>query len=383
VKVILTGGGTGGHLYPAISIGQALRAVDSSQLTVDSKDGNPSQLSTVNRQPSTETDIHFVGTAAGPEARVAPEAGFAFHALPSRPLSRRPSVQNAAALAVLGWGTLRAMGLLRQLRPDVVVGTGGYVSAGLVLAAALRRIPTVIHEQNAIAGRTNRLLGCFATRVAITFEESASFFPAGKTVVTGLPIRPEITTGDAGAARRQFDLDASRPVLLVVGGSRGAARLNRAVEEALPSLLERGVQIIHQLGKANFDEARTRPQAGYRPTAYIESMGDVLAASDLILCRAGASTLAEVAAVGRPSLLVPYPYAADDHQTANARVFALRGAAALVPDAELDGRRLLAEAVAVLEDPERRARMAAASRTLGRPDAAVEVAELVRSVARR
>jgi UDP-N-acetylglucosamine--N-acetylmuramyl-(pentapeptide) pyrophosphoryl-undecaprenol N-acetylglucosamine transferase len=364
VKVVVTGGGTGGHLYPAISIGRALR-----------------------EQPGTE--VHFAGTREGPEAERAPQEGFPFHAIPSRKLSRqarRPTLGSPEALAALGimaWGTVRAGLLLRHLRPDVAVGTGGYASAGVMLAAALQGIPTVIHEQNAVAGRANRVLGRLVTRVAITFEGSERFFPAGKAVCTGLPIRPEIAAGDPEPARRRFGLAPDRPTLLVVGGSGGARRLNQAVADARPRLLNLGLQIVHPWGKANVDASVPPAGDGYHPVPYLEEMASALAAADVVLCRAGASTLAEVAAVGRPALLVPYPYAVDDHQTANARVFVDRGAARLVPDRELDGDRLVAELEALLGDPDARARMRAASAALGRPDAAHRVADLVRTVARR
>jgi UDP-N-acetylglucosamine--N-acetylmuramyl-(pentapeptide) pyrophosphoryl-undecaprenol N-acetylglucosamine transferase len=374
--VIVTGGGTGGHLYPAISIAQALRE-------------------------GYGADVHFVGSRDGLEAQIIPREGFPFHALPSRKLSRGRKLASASALVVLGWGALRAVMLLRELRPDVVVGTGGYVSAGVVLAACVLRIPSLIHEQNAVAGRTNRLLGRFCRRVAITFEESAACFPGDRSTCTGLPIRPEFATANPDPARRLFGLDPVRPTLLVVGGSGGARRLNEIVTQALPGILERGVQVVHQLGKGNVGEwasgrvgdgateqnGISRPVAlspprpvGYHPVAYIDDMASALAAADVVLCRAGASTLAEVTTVGVPSLLVPYPYAVDDHQTKNARVLAERGVARLLPESELSPERLLAELDALLRDPEARNGMRQASARLSSSDAARRVADLVRDL---
>jgi UDP-N-acetylglucosamine--N-acetylmuramyl-(pentapeptide) pyrophosphoryl-undecaprenol N-acetylglucosamine transferase len=359
MRVIVAGGGTGGHLYPAISIARALRDEET-------------------------VEVRFIGSREGLEARIVPDEGLPFHAIPARKLSRRPGIASVGALAVLGWGALRAALLLRDLRPDVVVGTGGYVSAGVVFAAALARVPTLIHEQNAVAGRANRLLGRLVTRVAVTFEESAICFPLGKCVCTGLPIRPEFAHAGPDAARRNYGLDPLRPTLLVVGGSRGARRLNEIIEAALPRLVERRIQVVHQVGKENTAHGfLSTAHTLYHPIPYIDDMASALAAADVVLCRAGASTLAEVTAVGRPALLVPYPYAVDDHQTKNARVLADRGAARLLPEGELTPERLVAELDAILKDPDERDRMRAASAALGCPDAARLVAEQVFGIVRR
>jgi UDP-N-acetylglucosamine--N-acetylmuramyl-(pentapeptide) pyrophosphoryl-undecaprenol N-acetylglucosamine transferase len=285
------------------------------------------------------------------------------------------------------WGVARAVGLLRSWRPDVVLGTGGYASAGVMFAAALLRIPTVVHEANVVPGRVNRLLAALCTRIAVTYEPSLKCFPAGKAVVTGLPVRPELRHADPAWAIREYGLDPNVPTLVVSGGSGGAQTLNRAVAEALPELANRRLQVVHQTGRSQLERVRqsTEGLAGewYHPTAYVDEMPSLLAAATLILCRGGSSTLAEVTALGLPAIVVPYPHAVADHQTSNAEALVQAGAGVLVRDAELDGARLANEVNALLADPSRLKRMREASRGLGRPDAAQQVADLLREVASR
>ncbi len=354
---MLTGGGTGGHIYPALSVARCLAG----------------------------DELLYVGTAEGPEASIVPAAGVPFRSVPSRKLSRRPTPGAIAAAAVSAWGVLRGAALLRSWRPQVVLGTGGYASAGVMFAAALLRLPTVVHEANLVPGRVNQLLARLVTRVAVTYEASAGSFPAGKTVVTGMPVREDLLTADPDRARAALGLDPGRPLLLVSGGSGGAQTLNRAVLAALPGLAELDLQVVHQTGKSHHEAVLREvgtPPPFYRPLAYVNDMPALLQASTLILCRGGSSTLAEVTAVGLPAIVVPYPFAVADHQTGNARALVDAGAAVLVKDAELTGERLLTEVSALLTDRERLARMAAASRGQGKPDAARRVADLLRSVAR-
>jgi UDP-N-acetylglucosamine--N-acetylmuramyl-(pentapeptide) pyrophosphoryl-undecaprenol N-acetylglucosamine transferase len=355
---VLTGGGTGGHIYPALSVARCLEG----------------------------DEILYVGTADGPEAAIVPQAGVPFRSVPSRKLSRKPTPGTLIALGVSGWGVLRAAGLLLSWRPDVVLGTGGYASAGIMFAAALLRIPTVVHEANVVPGRVNRLLAKLCTRVALTYEASAKYFPAGKSVVTGLPVRPDLITASPEKARTQYGLSPDRPVLVVSGGCGGAQTLNRAVLQALPELGKLGVQVVHQTGRKQYDEVMqevgTAPDF-YHPLAYVDDMPALLAAATLILCRGGSSSLAEVTAAGLPAIVVPYPFAVADHQTHNARALAEQGAAVMVADAEMDGARLVREVSTVLQEPRCLDKMRSASRSQGRPEAAQRVAELLRSIARK
>jgi UDP-N-acetylglucosamine--N-acetylmuramyl-(pentapeptide) pyrophosphoryl-undecaprenol N-acetylglucosamine transferase len=358
VRIVLTGGGTGGHIYPALSVARCLAG----------------------------DELLYVGTADGPEATIVPQAGVPFRTVPSRKLSRRPTPGTLVAAAVSAWGVLKGAGLLRSWRPDAVLGTGGYASAGVMFAAGLLRIPTIVHEANVVPGRVNRLLSRLCTRVAVTYESSTGYFPPEKTVVTGMPVREDLLQGDPSGAREQYGLDAERPVLLVSGGSGGAQTLNRAVLAALPELADLGVQVVHQTGKTHHEEVLREagaPPEFYHPVAYVEDMPALLRTATLILCRGGSSTLAEVTAVGLPAVVVPYPYAVADHQTGNARALVEGGAAVMVKDAELDGARLVREVRAILTDPARLERMREASRAQGKPDAARHVAELLREVSRK
>lgn len=357
MKVLLTGGGTGGHIYPALSVARCLAG----------------------------DELLYVGTAEGPEAQIVPEHGVPFQPVPSRKLSRRGAPhQLVGALAVNAWGVLAAMGLLRRFRPDVVLGTGGYASAAMMFAAGLLRFPTVIHEANSVPGRANVLLSKLATRIALTYAATESYFPRGKTIVTGMPVREDLLTADPAPARSKYGLHADQPTLLICGGSQGAESLNRAVLEALPELGQSGLQVVHQTGKDKY--AKVLEQVGtpppfYHPFAFEDQMPSLLAASSLVLCRGGSSTLAEVMALGLPAIVVPLASAVGDHQTGNAKALVAEGAAVLVKDAELNGARLLDEVRGILNDPPGFEKMRAASRRLGRPDAARRVADLLREVA--
>jgi UDP-N-acetylglucosamine--N-acetylmuramyl-(pentapeptide) pyrophosphoryl-undecaprenol N-acetylglucosamine transferase len=353
VRIVVSGGGTGGHIYPALGVAEALRG----------------------------DEVHFVGTTTGPEARIVPASGFRFHAIPCRKLGGRAGVGTVAALATAAWGVARAVRLLRDLDPDVVFGTGGYATGPVVLAAALLRVPTMIHEGNSIPGRTNRWLARVVRRIAVSYESAIPYFPRARTVLTGFPVRGAIGGGKAERARAEHGLD-SRPLLFAFGGSSGAESINRAVAGALPLLAPLGLQVLHQTGRGT---EHAEPAAGgpdwYHSVAYVEGMADALAAASLVVCRAGASTLAELTAAAKPAILVPYPFAHADHQTHNARALVAAGAAVLVPDHELTGPRLAKEVARLLGDPDGRERMAAASQALGRPEAAERLAAELRQLA--
>lgn len=353
MKFVLTGGGTGGHIYPALSVAAALNG----------------------------EELLFVGAAERLESRVAPEAGYEFRAIACAPVERRPGLAMLRGLMINLRGVRQAVGILRDFRPNAVLGTGGFAASGVMAAAALLRIPLVIVEANSVPGRANRLLGRWAARIALGFETDSPVFPAARVEVTGVPIRPEIAHGKAHIARREYELGDDRRTLLILGGSGGARKLNETVLAALPDLLQTDVQILHQTGVAHWEESRAGAgdlPADYHPVAYIENMADALAVADLVVCRGGASTLAEITAAGKPAVVIPYPFAVGDHQTRNAAVLAKVGAVEIVPDGELDPERLVSAVAGWLGDPERLANAAEASRSMGRPDAAQTVARLLR-----
>jgi UDP-N-acetylglucosamine--N-acetylmuramyl-(pentapeptide) pyrophosphoryl-undecaprenol N-acetylglucosamine transferase len=343
--VVIAGGGTGGHLYPGLAVAEALTARG--------------------------RHVEFVGTAAGIEARIVPAAGFPIHLLPGRQLRGGGMGRAVLGVVSLARGVGRALAALGELRPGLVVGVGGYASVATVLAARMRRIRTLLLEQNVIPGAANRLLGRLGSRVCVGFEETMGRFPAGQAVHTGNPIRTRII--ETPRMRRD------RLGLLVVGGSGGAHHVNTAMVAAAGRIagLLRGVDVLHQTGRTDAPEIRdgyARLGLVVRVEPFIDDMGAAYAAADVVVSRAGAMTCAELTALGLPSILVPYPFAADDHQRANADVLVRAGAAAMIPDHELSAERLGDAIAGLVGDAARRTKMAANARALGRPEAAARVA---------
>jgi UDP-N-acetylglucosamine--N-acetylmuramyl-(pentapeptide) pyrophosphoryl-undecaprenol N-acetylglucosamine transferase len=363
---IVTGGGTAGHVLPALAIAEALVAA-----------GHP------------RSSVHYAGSERGIEARLVPPTGFPMTLLPGRGIQRRVTPANLGAIWGLLVAAIRAIALVRRLRPAVVVAVGGYASVAVSLAAILLRVPIVVAEQNVVPGAANRLIGRFAKASAVSFPGTA----LPRAVVTGNPIRPEIADlaehpHDVGACRVRLGVDASRHLVLVVGGSLGALRINRAVLDALPRWADRAdLAVHHVVGQRDWDqiEAAIPSELGalhYRAVAYEDDMPTALAAADLAVCRSGSSTCFELAAVGLPAILVPSPYVTADQQHRNASALVDVGAATLVADIELDGARLVSEVDRLLADADRRHRMAAAARAWARPHAARVIAELVEEHAR-
>lgn len=373
LRVILAGGGTAGHINPALTVAELLR-----------EEG---------------AEILFVGTEKGLEADLVPRAGFPMERIRVAPLDRRPGLGQLRALGAAIAGVSDSLRVIRRFRPDVVVGTGGYVSGPALLAAVLRRVPTVIHEGNAVPGVATRLLARRVDCVAVGYEEAGRRLRTkDKPIHVGNPVRPEVLAARRSEGLRQLGLRPDRLTLLIFGGSRGAKSINDAVWAAREGLCKiPGVQIVHQTGAAGFTTQKERYIAsGIEPTAedriddgplrvvpYIYDMPSALAAADVVVSRAGALSLAEITARGIPAIIVPYPYATDDHQKFNAQSLAQAGAARVILDAELTAERLLDELHPLLQDESLRLRMAAASRSLGRPEAARELVELIRSVVAR
>lgn len=361
--VLIAGGGTAGHLLPGLAVARELVARG--------------------HDPAT---VHFVGARRGIEAELVPDAGFDITLLPGRGVQRRLTLENLGAL----WGLVRAMGmavgLVRRRRPAVVLTLGGFASVAVALAAVLWRVPLVVAEQNARAGAANRLVARRATACAVPFAET----DLPRAVVTGNPVRDEILAAgrhrDVTAARRELGLPEDRVVIVAFAGSLGSRRLNAAVEGAAEVWAARSDLAIHHVVGARDWDTRSTPQTDglvYRAVRYESRMDLALAAADLVVSRSGGTTVAELAVVGVPSVLVPLPIATRDHQTANAGPLVRAGAAVLVPDDELDADRLVREVAQLLADgPDGLARRAAAARSLGRPDAAAAVADLVEGAAR-
>ena len=274
-----------------------------------------------------------------------------------------------------------ARSALKDFDADLVIGTGGYAAAAVVLAQVAQRGRTLIHEQNVVPGRTNRFIGRFADKICVTFEDTLRFFPAAKTILTGLPVRAALKhLPNKADARRAFNLEEGLFTVLVLGGSQGARQLNRVVGEAAGIAGSEPFQILHQVGERNFEEASAVQSAAdsgrYRVLAYIEDMRSAYAAADLVISRSGASTVAEITAIGIPAIFVPYPFAFADHQRLNAEYVARRGGAVVLAEAQLTASALLQQVRGFMESPESLSSMGAASRSLGMPCAADEVARI-------
>jgi len=353
LRMIIAGGGTGGHLFPGLAVAQALAA-----------DG--------------EAHVLFVGSTYGIEATAIPRTSFPFQALAIRGVrgrGLRGAVRFAAQLPI---ALLQAWRVIGNFRPSVVLGLGGYSSFPVVVAAWLRGVPAVLMEQNVRPGLANRLLGSMAQRVCTAFAESAEFFPAGRAVQTGNPVRP--------LARSKYS-SSDLFTIFAFGGSQGAHTINMAVVDAARILREHlpGLRMIHQTGTADVEWVERRYRelgVAAEVLAFIDDMASAYGRADLVVCRAGASTLAELAVLGKPSLLVPYPFAADDHQRANADVLLRHGAAECIENSALSGEFLAARVLDLARDRARLQAMGTAARQLAIPDAAQRVVDVCRRVAR-
>lgn len=362
VRVVLAGGGTAGHTSPLIATAKAL-------------------------QDLAEVEITCVGTPKGLETRVIPDAGLRLELIPPVPLPRRPTPELLAVPARLVRAVREAGAILRQHSAQVAVGFGGYVSLPVYLAARLAKVPLVLHEGNAVPGLANRIAARFTRHVATTFPDTR----LPHAVHLGLPVRAGIATLDRAArrpaARAAFGLPPDGRVLLVSGGSQGARSLNQATLGAADRLLAAGISVLHVLGPANLTEetvARTDATTGavYAPVGYVDEMGEAYAAADLMLGRAGAGTVMETAMTGLPTIFVPLPHG-NGEQARNATFLIEGGAGLLIPDADLDADRVVAEVTGLLDDPERLAAMSAACRRLVPADASAALARLVLDAAQQ
>ena len=360
MKVMIAGGGTGGHVYPGIAIAEELQ-----RLHPDAK-------------------VIFVGGRRGVEAVAVPESGFPIRFVTVRGLPRRAWWRWPAAVFSNAIGFLQAIWVVGTERPDVVVGTGGYVSGPVAFAAFVLGRPLLLQEQNSIPGLANRWLARVAREVHLSFTEARGYFARKDNLkVTGNPVRAFILGGDRTTGMHEFGLIEGKPTVFIFGGSRGAHRINEAALDAMRRLKGRvDVQFILQTGRDDYEWAKQIAESEQLPTRilpYLRQIHLAYAVADLVVCRSGAMTLAEIAACGTPAILVPYPYAAHNHQEVNALNLVERGAAAMVLDRELNGERLAREIAHLLADRQTLRRMSANARTFARLDAAER---LVRSIER-
>ena len=365
MNIMISGGGTGGHIYPALTIYKTLETM-------------------------VDANFLYVGTERGLESRIVPKEGIPFTTLPVQGLQRKLSLDTLVTAGKTLSSLWKANQLISDFKPDIVIGTGGYVCGPLLLAAALRGIPTLIQEQNVVPGITNKILSRFVDVVAVGYEEAAPHFPRAKKVIyTGNPVRPSVVTANREEARAYFGLQEDQTAILVAGGSRGARSINTAMQAVHEHYKGReDIKIIHATGTDEYRrvcEGLGIPEEDvYSPTShivpYLDNMDMAMAASDMAIFRSGAIGLAELAVRGIPSILIPYPYAAADHQTFNAKAFVDAGASTMIVDKELNGTRLLQAVDAMLADQRCRKRMAEATLQLGKPEAAIEIAKLAISI---
>jgi UDP-N-acetylglucosamine--N-acetylmuramyl-(pentapeptide) pyrophosphoryl-undecaprenol N-acetylglucosamine transferase len=350
LRVVIAGGGTGGHLYPGIAVARELLA----------------------RRP--DAVVSFAGTAQGIEARVVPREGFALDVIRSSGVKGKSPVDRARGAALVPVSLADAWRLVSARRPSIVIGVGGYSSGPVVLVAALRGVPTMLLEQNAVPGLTNRLLARVVQAAAVTFDSTQAYFGA-KAFVSGNPVRPEFFAASGPHQESALDDQTSVTRVLVFGGSQGAHAVNVAMVEAAQELAAGGshLRLVHQTGERDVEMVR----AGYRQAGlqadvepFLYDMGRQLGQADVVVCRAGATTLAEITAAGKAAVLIPLPTATDDHQRRNAEALANAGAAELLLQRDLTGAVLAARVLALAGDRGRRARMASAARALARPEAA-------------
>lgn len=373
MNVMLSGGGTGGHIYPALAVAEAIR------------------------QKYPDSRLVYVGNVDGMEHELAKEAGYEFIPVSVAGFKGRGPLQMLQMLYKNWRGLAEAKALLRQFHPDLVIGTGGYACGPLLLEATRLHIPTLLHEQNAIMGKTNKILSRHVNKICLTFPiANLPDAVSAKCELTGLPVRRAILETDTAAARQHLDLAVDKPVLVVTGGSQGARHINRAMAELWPELLAAGVQIVHITGEKLFDETAQlarrnglpvdpktqQAQNGFLLLPYLHHMEYALAAADLVISRAGASFLAEVMALGRAAILVPYPYAAGNHQVYNAQALVEAGAALLIEDAALSAQSLRQALQKALFDINLREKMAANSAALGKREAATAIIGVAAAVAR-
>ena len=355
MRAILAGGGTGGHVIPALAIANQLKK-------------------------SYNAECLFIGTARGIENRLVPAAGFPLQLVQVGALKNVSLMTRLKTAFDLPRAVWAASGMLNEFAPDVVIGVGGYASGPAMLAAVVKHIPTLAFEPNVVPGFANRMVAKFVSGAAVHFEETAKYFRHAE--VTGVPVRQAF-----------FEIAPKRggvPTVLVFGGSQGAHAINEAMMRCLPVLLREapGIHIIHQTGERDYNDALTAYQrigesaAGFKfeVSKFIEDMPAAFSRADLVVCRSGASTVAEIAAAGKPAVFVPFPRAADDHQRVNAEALARHGAAVVVEESKLEGVWLAETIAALLQDSRRLRQMSQAARELAHPNAALEIAAMAARV---
>ena len=359
MKVLVSGGGTGGHIYPAVSLVKYIKA----------------------KHP--DADFLFVGTKKGLESKIVPDQGIPFETIEIQGFKRSLSLSNFKTIQLFLSSIKKAKQIIRKFEPDIVIGTGGYVCGSVVYAAHKLNIPTIIHEQNSVAGMTNKFLSRYVDKIGICFSDVAKDFPSEKVVMVGNPRAQEVANIKKSEVLSQYDLKTDIPTVLIFGGSRGALAINEAVLDSLEMLKTKPYQVLYASGEIYFSDVEekwatiTGEKGNIKIVPYIKNMENVLANVDVVVGRAGATSLAEITSLGLPSILIPSPNVTNDHQTKNAQSLVDKQAAVMIPNAELNQETLVAKIDELMLDSDKRLAMAASSKKEGIQDATDRLYRLI------
>ncbi len=361
MKIVVSGGGTGGHIYPALALIREIQKEDK------------------------DAEFLYIGTEKGLESKIVVRENIPFKSIHITGFQRKLSFENVKTIIRFLKGVQDSKRLLKEFKADVVIGTGGYVCGPVVYAAAKLGIPTIIHEQNSVPGLTNKFLSKYVDRIAICFEEAGKFFPEDKVVLTGNPRASEVLGHDGVKGKLANGLKINMPVVLIVGGSRGAKPINEAVLKSLTILGEKPYQVLYVTGDVHYEEVQKEVALLGNPEnviikPFIHNIPEILAGTDLTVARAGATTLAELTSLGIPSILIPSPYVTNNHQEKNARALSDHGAAQLLLENELTGKKLIEQIDQILLDEKKLFEMKKAAKELGIPDAAKRLFNLMQNL---
>lgn len=360
MRIAISGGGTGGHIYPALALVREIKKTHK------------------------DAEFLYIGTEKGLESSLVPRENIPFRTIHITGFKRKLSVENVKTIMRFLKGVRDSKKILLEFKPDIVIGTGGYVCGPVVYAAAKLGIPSIIHEQNSVPGLTNKFLSRYVDKVAVCFEAAKEFFPVEKVVMTGNPRASEVQRQDGIRGKLSAGLQTNKPAILVFGGSRGARPLNEAIIKALPELSTKPYQILYVTGDVHYAEVQKEAELSGNPDnviikPFIHNMPEVLAGIDLAVTRAGATTLAELTSLGVPSILIPSPYVTNNHQEKNARALSDNGAAELLLEKDLTSKKLVEQIDHIMLNKEMIANMKASSKKLGMPNAAARLYEVMQA----
>lgn len=364
MRVVLSGGGTGGHIYPALALAKEIKK----------------------QHPNAE--LLYIGTEKGLESKLVPRENIAFKSIHITGFKRSLSLDNAKTIMRFLKGVSDCKKMMKEFKPDVVIGTGGYVCGPVVYAASSLKIPSMIHEQNSVPGLTNKFLSKYVKKIAISFQESASFFPEEKVVFTGNPRASEVIGTNGAKGKQSLGLDPLKKTVLIVGGSRGARPINEAFLNVLSEAGQKSYQFVYVTGDVHYENVQEAVKQSGSPSnvtivPFVHNMPELLAGVDLVVARAGATSIAELTALGIPSILIPSPYVTNNHQEKNARALEQNGAATVILEKDMNGTQLLNEVDSILLNQENWERMHYASKELGMPSAAKDLIQIMADIAKK